>query len=219
MPTYCHRSVTHDLTAASPRKHFWLSYWVTCYLIVKLFFFSFFPLPCCVSFRAGLLRLSRTLLRLLLLSSVVKPPPAASPSLWRLRPRLPSICVSPPLHSPHQPVRIIQIFPLAAFWSFHGSRDLLHKSCRAGSGGASRRGREWVRRGETQSALFFFFFVFFFFFPLLTGLFFLPMAALADQRLVPDSESKEAPGCGWRRAPGSRLQPNSPAAAEGRDGE
>lgn len=70
----------------------------------------------------------------------------------------PAPIISASLPRLHSPTRIIQIFPLAAFWSFHGSSDLMHKSrCLAvGVGG------EWVRCVETQSALF------------SSGLFFLP---------------------------------------------
>lgn len=49
-----------------------------------------------------------------------------------------------PLPQLLSPIRIVQIFPLAAFWSFHGSRDLVHKSCWPCWGGG------WVREEQER---------------------------------------------------------------------
>lgn len=93
--------------------------------------------------------------------------------------------VPAPLPRLHSPVRIIQIFPLAAFWSFHGSRDLLHKSCWPAVGGLVREDRSESDAQKPNLHCFSY------------GVIFLAKAALADRRLVPNSKFKGL----WLRMP------------------
>lgn len=91
--------------------------------------------------------------------------------------RAPIISASPPTSPlPHQDHPNISPRCFLKLPWVTGPRAQIMLACR---GGAGQRGQEWVRRAETQSALFFY------------GVIFLAKAAVADQRLVLNSEFEE----------------------------
>lgn len=100
-------------------------------------------------------------------------------SLHCLAPLLPSphhLCLPPTSPLPHQDHPNISPRCFLKLPWVTGPRAQIMLACR---GGAGQRGQEWVRRAETQSALFFY------------GVIFPAKAAVADQRLVLNSEFEE----------------------------
>lgn len=84
---------------------------------------------------------------------------------------------------PHlrSPIRIVQIFPLVAFWSFHGSRDLVHKSCWPcwGVGGSERTGMTEKHRNSICNVF------------LQACFYFLCAKAAITDQLLPNSQFKK----------------------------